>query len=1126
MGKWKTPLSILLSLVLVAAFCLSAYASNVEPKPDELAAKLQELKAQMPAYSPDLKSNPKQAYQMIPARTPVGEILWEGFEGGAVPPTGWTAVINNPFTWEIDSYNPYEGAYNASCFYDENYTGTQDEWLVSPVIDLSQKSNWKLDFWWMGSYYWSVDPYDNCNLEVWISTDGGANFTTMLWSEDGVGEFSNWTWYKATIDLAAYSAESNVKIGFRYYGYDGAQFSIDAISINDEALPVGRCCYGDPSAPDCVDTTEAACGDLGGSWDANLDCTNNPCPIAPSNDDCVNAELIPGPFPATATGSTEGATIDCPGVLDWNAVWYKFEAPNAYNNITIDFCTSPYDVECIGVVLYANCDDCSNYILNTDIQWNDCGGTNKPLITWEDLPGPATYYYPVFIGDANCDYVATPFEFVVNVTEAEPPAEGDNCDNPLVINLPADMPYADENQTTCGRGDDYNNTCLGYYDGGEDIIYQINVASAVDVDITLDPKGTTYTGMLVDASCPADPSSCIATSSNSGGSAHTISGLHLEAGTYYLMIDTWPSPDCIPDFNLTITASAGPEPGDDCNDPILVKLPTDLPYSDLSQTTCGRGDDYNNTCLGSYDGGEDIIYKLDVSSSVSVTITMDPKGTTWSGMLLDDACPADASDCIATVTGSSSDPRVIENIVLAPGIYYLMIDTWPSPNCIPDFDLTIEAGAAPPEITYDPSSINFGTASPGETGDTILTIGNTGEQDLVYSISISYGLKEIDGANITTPDSYTPGATADITFHLQNASSDAEWLDEATITFPAGVTVNTSTDFIVEDNTSHYLQYDGSTGDGITVTWFDYNGGYGNIYSTEMATAVMNLSFDGSLSGDLTLNYTISGDEYGSPPHDVSGSLTLPMSDPTTSWLSVTPTSGTVAGGSQEPVTVSFTTAGLPAGVYNAHIIISHNAGDDVDIPVTLTVGGGIYTILLDPDPLMVPYAYTLDPMEAKIYVGDDFEPGYSVNDINLSTVMINGTITPTSATIIPSYPDMTGPILKVTCSARDLILFYGFLYDTTIQTYSVSGEFNDSTPFTEEGECVYIGHRSGDLNMDGNVNVADLTYFVQFLFAGGPPPVVMELADVDASGGDPNVADLTYLVNYLFGNGNPPMHH
>jgi hypothetical protein len=50
-------------------------------------------------------------------------------------------------------------------------------------------------------------------------------------------------------------------------------------------------------------------------------------------------------------------------------------------------------------------------------------------------------------------------------------ATGDDCTDPIVINLPGDMPYSDLSQTTCGRMNDYDATCLGYYDGGEDIIY-------------------------------------------------------------------------------------------------------------------------------------------------------------------------------------------------------------------------------------------------------------------------------------------------------------------------------------------------------------------------------------------------------------------------------------------------------------------------------------------------------------------------------------------------------------------------------------------------------------------------------------------------------------------------------
>ena len=64
-----------------------------------------------------------------------------------------------------------------------------------------------------------------------------------------------------------------------------------------------------------------------------------------------------------------------------------------------------------------------------------------------------------------------------------------------------------------------------------------------------------------------------------------------------------------------------------------------------------------------------------------------------------------------------------------------------------------------------------------------------------------------------------------------------------------------------------------------------------------------------------------------------------------------------------------------------------------------------------------------------------------------------------------------------------------------------------------------------GDLDhTDGGVpiNIADVTYLVDYLFFGGPPPVCEAEGDVDASGAI-NVADLTYLVDYMFFGGPPP---
>ncbi len=61
-----------------------------------------------------------------------------------------------------------------------------------------------------------------------------------------------------------------------------------------------------------------------------------------------------------------------------------------------------------------------------------------------------------------------------------------------------------------------------------------------------------------------------------------------------------------------------------------------------------------------------------------------------------------------------------------------------------------------------------------------------------------------------------------------------------------------------------------------------------------------------------------------------------------------------------------------------------------------------------------------------------------------------------------------------------------------------------------------------GDADGGGGINVADVTYLVDYLFFGGPEPVPYLAGDCDANGAI-NIADLTYLVTYLFGGGPAP---
>lgn len=259
---------------------------------------------------------------------------------------------------------------------------------------------------------------------------------------------------------------------------------------------------------------------------------------------------------------------------------------------------------------------------------------------------------------------------------------GSNClDADQVVFPPATCSLLLEGLSTCGSYNDYSSTCLGSYDGGEDYVVRLEVTRWMACRITLDPKGTAWTGIAIDNSCPPDYS-CIGVSTTSSSHQHTIEGVVLEPGFYYIMVDTWPSPTCIPEFDILITEIMIDPWGVDCDLP--VSFPAlgagSFPYVHGPFSTAGMDNNYSATCLELYDEGEDLFFDFELTEQLSLTIELDPGGVAGSGFMLDTICPP-TDKCIASATSSSTMPYGIASISLPPKRYYLMVDTW-SPSVL------------------------------------------------------------------------------------------------------------------------------------------------------------------------------------------------------------------------------------------------------------------------------------------------------------------------------------------------------------------------------------------------------------------------------------------------------------
>lgn len=64
---------------------------------------------------------------------------------------------------------------------------------------------------------------------------------------------------------------------------------------------------------------------------------------------------------------------------------------------------------------------------------------------------------------------------------------------------------------------------------------------------------------------------------------------------------------------------------------------------------------------------------------------------------------------------------------------------------------------------------------------------------------------------------------------------------------------------------------------------------------------------------------------------------------------------------------------------------------------------------------------------------------------------------------------------------------------------------------------------KAGDANDDGSVNIADVTFLIARIFAGGPAPACPDAGDANGNN-KVNIADITYLIARIFAGGSAPV--
>jgi len=209
-------------------------------------------------------------------------------------------------------------------------------------------------------------------------------------------------------------------------------------------------------------------------------------------------------------------------------------------------------------------------------------------------------------------------------------------------------------------------------------------------------------------------------------------------------------------------------------------------------------------------------------------------------------------------------------------------------------------------------SLYLHISNPGEEGsllayeidvrDPLLTAGRPENSDG------DAGSRNLTGSSVTTTlTGYNAGETVSLPLTVTCVSDDIEWLMRVELDLPADVTVESATDIDVPNGA---MEWNEESGEGVTTTWG--TGGLGSggfLQPGQTGTGSVQITFAADLTGDVVIPWSVIGDQFGQPPHDVGGELVLSPLSP--SIVVTAPVAGQVAT-LGDPLDVEYTAANGP----------------------------------------------------------------------------------------------------------------------------------------------------------------------------------------------------------------------